>query len=283
MKIRLGDGLWLANVLSWLLIVVVALLPQNPIRIVLGIPFVLFFPGYALINALAPRKTALSGLERVALSFGLSMALVVLIGLVLNYTPLGIRLEPILYTLAALLLALSLIAWFRARRLPVDERLDLSLHFSPRALWNGRPVDKVLSVVLVVVILASLGTVGYVVARPKTGSQFTEFYILGPDGKAENYPTQVALGATGRVTGGIVNHHDKPVSYQIVVSVNGTENSRVGPVPLDPGAKWEGAVGFVPQTAGARQKVEFALNEDPQVDAPQSLRLWIDVTGAAGP
>ncbi len=283
MKIRLGDGLWLANILSWLLIIVIAVFPQNPVRVVLGIPFVLFFPGYALMNALAPRKSALSGLERAALSFGLSIAMVVLVGLVLNYTPLGIRLEPILYSLAGVLLALSLVAWLRGRRIPADDRLDLSFSFPPQMLRDARPAEKALSIVLVVVVLASVGTIGYVVSRPKTGSQFTEFYILGPEGKAENYPAQVALGDRPNVTGGIVNHHDKPVSYVIAVSVNGTEDSRVGPILLKAGDKWEGPVAFTPRMVGVHQKVEFALSEAPVVDEPQSLHLWIDVAAKAAP
>jgi uncharacterized membrane protein len=48
---------------------------------------VLFFPGYTLISALFPRKDSLSGVERLALSFGLSIAVVPLIGLILNYMP----------------------------------------------------------------------------------------------------------------------------------------------------------------------------------------------------
>ncbi len=56
MRINLGNGLLMANLLSWLLIAVILIFPESPIRIVLGIPFVLFFPGYALITALVPRK-----------------------------------------------------------------------------------------------------------------------------------------------------------------------------------------------------------------------------------
>jgi uncharacterized membrane protein len=57
------------------------------LRYVLGSLFVLFFPGYSLIEALYPREEELSPLERLALSIGLSLALVPLVGLVLNYTP----------------------------------------------------------------------------------------------------------------------------------------------------------------------------------------------------
>ena len=47
----------------------------------------LFLPGYALIATLFPRKDDLDGIERIALSFGLSIAITPLLGLALNYTP----------------------------------------------------------------------------------------------------------------------------------------------------------------------------------------------------
>jgi len=69
------------------------------LRYVLGGVFVLFLPGFLLVSALYPRNGELDSLERVALSIGLSLALVPLIGLVLNYTPWGIRLEPIMVSM----------------------------------------------------------------------------------------------------------------------------------------------------------------------------------------
>jgi hypothetical protein len=70
------------------------------LRYVLGGVFVLFLPGFLLLLALYPRSGELDTLERVALSIGLSLAIVPLIGLVLNYTPWGIRLEPIMISMA---------------------------------------------------------------------------------------------------------------------------------------------------------------------------------------
>jgi hypothetical protein len=91
---------------------------ETPVRIVLGLPYVLFVPGYALIAALFPEgserpgdqdteatdsepaadieRQGIDGIERVALSFGLSIAVVPLVGLVLNFTTWGIRLLPII-------------------------------------------------------------------------------------------------------------------------------------------------------------------------------------------
>jgi len=68
-------------------------------RYVLGGVFILFLPGFMLMSALYPRKE-MDELEKAALSIGLSLAIVPLIGLVLNYTPWGIRLEPIMISLA---------------------------------------------------------------------------------------------------------------------------------------------------------------------------------------
>ncbi len=54
-----------------------------------------------LIIALFPKKGDLGGMERVALSFGLSIALTVPIGLLLNYTVWGLSLYAILLKIEA--------------------------------------------------------------------------------------------------------------------------------------------------------------------------------------
>ncbi|NQE51957.1 hypothetical protein C5S29_00090 [ANME-1 cluster archaeon GoMg3.2] len=62
-------------------------LNKTPVRSILGLPLVLFLPGYTLIAALFIRKDDLGGIERMALSVGLSIAISPLLGLALNYTP----------------------------------------------------------------------------------------------------------------------------------------------------------------------------------------------------
>src|SRR5512147_965433 len=56
-------------------------LNETIIRSALGLGVVLFVPGYALIAALFPGKKDIDGIERTALSFGLSIAVTPLIGL----------------------------------------------------------------------------------------------------------------------------------------------------------------------------------------------------------
>lgn len=87
------------------------------LRIMLGSVFVLFIPGYSLIEALYPKREDLSPLERLALSIGLSLAIVPLVGLVLNYTPWGIRLDPIIVALSILSITLLSISSYRKFRI----------------------------------------------------------------------------------------------------------------------------------------------------------------------
>lgn len=92
-------------------------------RHILGAIFVLWLPGYTFIKALFPSESSekaeekgLDTIERIALSIGMSLALVPLIGLLLNYTPWGIRLTPIVFSLLALTVIFATIAIVRQYR-----------------------------------------------------------------------------------------------------------------------------------------------------------------------
>ena len=65
---------------------------------------------------LTPPKTSsenLDNIERIALSIGMSLALVPIVGLILNYTPFGIRLAPITLSLLTLTVVFATVALFR--------------------------------------------------------------------------------------------------------------------------------------------------------------------------
>jgi hypothetical protein len=96
--------------------------PLVIVRYVFGAVLILWLPGYVFIKALFPTaltaKTAeknLDIIERVALSLGISLALVPIVGLLLNYTPWGISLTPITLSLAALTTILAVTALLREK------------------------------------------------------------------------------------------------------------------------------------------------------------------------
>jgi uncharacterized membrane protein len=116
-----------------------------------------------------------------------------------------------------------------------------------------------------VAILGAVGTLIYTITVPKAGDRFTEFYILGSDGKAEGYPSDFVLNSSqqsvvsvqygsgsapvtekyGRVTLGIVNHEQLKASYTVVVQIDGqpvpvinttnTTNNTNSPIPSPTG------------------------------------------------
>jgi len=277
LKIRTTNELLPVNLLIMVLVAAIIFSPSNVLRIILGIPFVLFFPGYALTAALFPRREGVSGIERVALSFGMSIAVVALIGLILNYTPWGIRLESILCSLVSFILILSIIAWVRRKKLPKQERFGVEFRLGLPGGGIGA-WDKVLSVILVLAILGALGMMGYAVAKPKVGERFTEFGILGPEGKLENYPSELMVGEEGKVMVYIVNHEHETVAYQIEVRIGKVKNNEVGLIVLEHGEAWEEEVSFVAEVAGDNQKVEFLLYKNREVGpCLEPLRLLINV------
>ena len=93
------------------------------LRQALGAIFILFLPGFTFIKALFPSKLPiqtskenLHNIERVALSLGMSLVFAPIVGLILNYTPWGIRLIPIILSLLAFTIVFASAAILREYR-----------------------------------------------------------------------------------------------------------------------------------------------------------------------
>ena len=108
---------WYWTIIALAISAAVFIIPENPspsvyITCVLGSLFVLFLPGFCLIKALFPTKE-LDNIERTALSIGTSLALFPITGLLLHYTPWGIRTTPVTLSLLALTITLATAAVVR--------------------------------------------------------------------------------------------------------------------------------------------------------------------------
>jgi len=260
---------------------------ETIIRSAFGLAMVLFIPGYSLIAALFPKKTDIDGIERAALSFGLSIAVTPLIGLGLNYTPWGIRLDPIVVCLTAFTIICSLVANKRRHSIAQEDRfhIDFSKTFAGAKkemfLESENRLDRGLTAVLIVSIIISLLVLGYVVVVPKQGEKFTELYILGPNGKAENYPTMFVLGDQQPLIVGVVNHEYRNVTYDLIVALN--DSSTITQIYSDrltiaDNQTWEKTIQLKPDRTGSRMKLEFQLYADSNMTEPyREVHLWIDV------
>jgi len=303
-------------------------LKDTPLRILVGLPFVLFTPGYAFIGALFPEasdpsettfeietsgfrsQSGIDGIERVALSFGTSIAIVPLLGLILNFTPWGIRLLPVLLTVSGFTVVATAIAAIRRWELPREDRFQV-----PYTSWldsartelfepNTR-TDTALNVLLVASVLLAAASVTYAVAVPKQGEAFTEFYVLTEnetgDLVADDYPTEFTVGESKPLHVGIGNHEHRQLDYTVVVELqevtvrNNTtqmhaeqELQRFG-AAVDANRTWQQQLNVTPTMEGQRLRLAFLLYQDtppaePTVDnAYRELHLWVNVTTTRQP
>ncbi|MEM0344221.1 MAG: DUF1616 domain-containing protein [Thermoplasmata archaeon] len=223
--------------LALLLVALVLVFPDSLARQVLGLVFVLFLPGYAATAALFPENDQIDGIERVALSFGLSIAIVPLIGLGLNFTPWGIRLNPILASVSAFIVVVSLVGWYRRQRLPVDERFAIVLDL--KIDLKGMPlIDKLLTIGIVVMLVASVVVLAWAVTTPRVGERFTQLAILGPGGMATDYPRNMTVGETKTVLLTVKSFEHRPMNYTIVIVLTSVAdyNFSIGENAIDWGA-----------------------------------------------
>ncbi|AUV82563.1 hypothetical protein C2R22_13705 [Salinigranum rubrum] len=312
-----------AVVVLTLLTVAAVFLPvvrETPLRVVLGLPFVLFVPGYALVAALFPERGAepieddetdevdssgITGLERVALSFGVSIAVVPLVGLVLNFTPFGIRLVPIVVSLTALVLALTAVATRRRLALSADERFSVPWREWIRAgktelLEPETRTDGALNVLLVVSLVLAVSSVGYAVAVPKQGESFTEFYLLTENDEgelvADGYPTEFVAGQSQSLVVGVGNQEHRQQAYTVVVELHDVEvenNStrvldrerlRTFDLQIEHNETWQQPHSVAPETTGERLRLTYMLYQGSPPATPttenayRELHLWVNVT-----
>ncbi len=208
-------------VVTAILIVTIALIPESGLRTLLGLPFILFFPGYVLVSFLFPEDEPLDKIERIALSFGLSIAITPLIGLLLNYIW-EISLFPILYSQSLFIFSFSLFAYLRRRAIPTEEIFTIEFEIDPPDWENYDIIDKALVIATVGLLIAS-GALGYHIATtPRTGERFTEFYVLGPEGEADDYPTNLTIGDPGHVILGTINREHREMDYRMIVRMAST-------------------------------------------------------------
>jgi len=267
-------GLTLAAILTALLAPFI-----EPARIALGLAFGLFLPGYLVVAALYPRKDDLDHVERLALSVGLSIAVVALVGLGLNYSPWGIGLHPVLVFVTLFTVVAAGAAVYRRSTLPAEVAAGIPVNLALPKWPRVRMVDRFLALLLVVT-LAGLGVGAYFLATSSTDSEeFTEFYVLGPGGKPEAYPRVVDAGQVFRVILGVANHEGEETSYRVQATIAGRLALSLDSLHLANNEKWEMPLALMATPEGNNQKVEFVLYKGDNGAPYRTLHLWLDVEG----
>jgi len=143
-----------------------------------------------------------------------------------------------------------------------------------------RSLDKILTIILLIAIATALAMTVYVIVTPKKGEEFTEFYILGPGGKAMDYPTDLSAGEKGEVIVVVVNHEYENLSYLFRAEI---ENRTIGEKKFQLAHNETFEFPFVFTVTGSqdekeRKKLEFLLFKENQTEKPyRELHLRIKV------
>lgn len=262
----------------WLTIMFISvILPIENIyvRTILAIPIILFIPGYILMAVFFPKKYDLYSAERIALSFGLSIVIILILGILLNFT-LGITLIPIFIILYLYNIMMMTIVIYVREKIPEDIRFSVQLGNIYDIFNNVKPkgrLDFILTAVLIFMIILTVGTINYTITIPKTGESFTEFYILNSSGNDFN----ISLDPVTLLVG-ISNHEYSRVNYtlQVVIDKNIIYSEELA---LDNNKNWKKNMTFTPDKKDVDMKLEFLLFKENNFTVPyRSLHLWVNAT-----
>ncbi|MBX0322130.1 DUF1616 domain-containing protein [Halomicroarcula sp. F13] len=296
-------------VASVVLVGVVAFSPAGewtPLAIVVGIPFVLLVPGYALVSAVFPRagETApgatarTSWLARLGLSVGGSVVAVAVVGGVLEFTVWGFQRPAVVAGLCLVTLGATAVAWARRRRVPADVRAGTDLG-SVRDWTVAAVTDEgALGIALTVLVLvAGVGAVGVVAQEATDTAGVTEFYLLGENDSGElragDHPTELTVGDPTTVgigvgargpdgfEGTVVGRLERVTVENDTVTVTDAEELVRFPVSVAAGESTVTRHTVRPTTAGDDLRLTYRLYRSGAQSPVRQVHVWVHVSDEA--
>jgi uncharacterized membrane protein len=256
-------------------------------RAIAGLLLIFFVPGYAMLAAIFPKKETVTHVVRVIFSLVFSVIVVGGVGLILSYTQFGLTTEPLVAFITLFIIVSTCAAYARRRSLSSDERFAISM---PSVLDARRALslqevtgtlDKTLVIALILILSTSLVATIYLLAMPYSGQRYTELYVLDPNGKAQDYPSQLRLGENKSVIVGVTNDEQRAVQYTLVTTLNGTAGSSTistEKFSLTNDQNWEKTEVIQPDQTGTNLKLSFLLYANDDASPIQQTHLWLNVT-----
>lgn len=187
--------------------------PLGAVRIVFAAPLTLFLPGYAITAAVfGPRQPRWP--EMVPLTVSISLATIALGGILLNYTPGGIRGLPWTLLLTLVIVACCQVAAVRRSRLPTKRRrLEL-----PRVT----PTGAILLVACVALTAAALA-LAQTTLRAENALGYTELWMVPRE----------QTGVAARI--GVTSQQQNPTAYRLEVKFGDRRQKIKRSFELEPG------------------------------------------------
>lgn len=274
------------------------------IRFLAAVPLVVFLPGYVVVGLLFPqagtpsedRATAAGSLstvrnlgrvtvaERLALAFGLSIAIVPFFGFLLELLPVAAFDGAILPTLVGFVFVGAVAATVRRLRTPANERFTVPLAALGTAIaapFTGPMArsERIATLVLAAAVLVAVVSVGFVLAAPQSGEAYTDLRVMteSPDGELTlgAYPDEVSTNDPLEIVVGIDNRETAPQEYTVVITADQliADEGGITPIESTEVARFEstledGERRHQPHTVDFGTTGEFRLNYYLYIDEP---------------
>lgn len=287
-------------------------------RFLLGSVLLFVLPGYVLVAVIFPGNGAdrhhqspggtvtfargITWQERLALSFGTSVALVPIFALVISldtaFSRSGIFLTISLFVLLGVGAAL-----FRRLRLPAQHRFSVPIGQWLADFWSflaaGDGRDTVVNLALVLSVVLALGVVGYAVAVPQPRTEYTSVALVTEQrGElvSSEYPTAMTQGRAEPLVLTVENNRHDTTTYTAIVEFQQVQqrNGQLAVLAqreltrmqttLEPGQTWRRPHRVTPPIAGDNHRIVYYVYRG---DAPSSgslrtaddyLYLWVNVS-----
>jgi len=284
-------------------VAIVLLPPGSELRFLVAVPLLFFLPGYAVIALLYPAADSLpvgdmdQTLSRGALSFGLSLAVVPILVLIIGaVAPPG--LTEVLGGIGAGTLLIAQLAAVRRARIPGQRRYQPNITAAfqrGQDTLTGRSRAATFAVVLLVTgVILTPGAIVLAMSSPPDAQEFSQFYVGTEDQNGNlttvEYPDE--LTAETSLTFVVENHEQTTEEYVVVVQlqeVNDTGavrlNEELGRYEktVEHGETWRQLHEHAPELTGECLRLQYLLYRDEPPATPtgdnayRSLHIWVTV------
>jgi uncharacterized membrane protein len=308
----------------------------TPLAVALGLPLLFFAPGYGLVSALFPgatpgdavetreteargtgedgserlslaeaRQRGVSGAERVALGFGVSLALLPVVGLALELSPWPIDPTTVLLSVASATVGFAAVGAARRFRRPPDARFSVPVRAwfddARGVLFGGSLFDRALTVGLAAAVVAAVAAMGYAVAVPGPDQSYTGVSLLSQNETgelvADDYPRNFEAGSSRPLVVELDNREGERTGYSVVVELQRVEQADDGGAEVleerrlatftptvGAGETWRTVHEVTPTMTGEDLRLVYLVyrgeppNEPTTGNAYRHVHVWVNVT-----
>lgn len=231
-------------------LVVTSVADGTTLRLLATLPLVLFLPGYALVSVLFPaaerdareptaaavdaetHPRGIDLVERLGLSFALSLTVVPVLGLVLPVTEWGLSTGPLAAALGIVTVILAQLGAIQRLRVPEASRFTVAPFASLLGLRRDESaIATATSVLLVVAIAIAVGALLVGLIAPVSSGGFTQLALYTEDENGElvagDIEDEVEPGESVPVTIEIENQEGEEMEYTAVVQQQALEDGAV--------------------------------------------------------